>query len=521
MVEGIGVIDGVKVLRKLRPSQAVKNLGLLSTIPQESRDVVVAEMDEETAQKLGQREELLVEPNLPLRLPQTPFPIAPTRHPSVLWPQTTSFSASFQVLAADGQPVPEAEVFVFGRGQTAGLTDARGCVQLTLLGETPNSITGLYVKPKSTYWEHWISQPLLQPGVNFGVHLRPLAEAFPGFPDQETPGWGYPAMKLDRVDLTQFQGAGVKVAIVDSGAAITHPDLKGQVEQQASASLVDDRWDLDTVAHGSHCAGVIAGRTGNGGIRGIAPQARLFIYKIFPGGEFDHLIEALDLCIEHQVDVVNLSLGVDATSVFVEERLQAARNAGVACIVAAGNSSGPTQFPASSNQVLSVAAIGKTGKFPADTYHNLQVLGTPDAKVYFTTRFTCYGKVDVCAPGVAVVSSVPDQGFAAWDGTSMACPHVTGLAALILAHHPDFKTPPYSGRNAQRVDRLFQILLATAQRLNLGDGRTGAGLPDATRALKALQTPVAEPGGEYGSAVPSPNSGSSLLERARALGLVS
>jgi hypothetical protein len=66
----------------------------------------------------------------------------------------------------------------------------------------------------------------------------------------------------------------------------------------------------------------------------------------------------------------------------------------------------------------------------------------------------------------------------------MAGPHVTGLAALILAHHPDFKKPPYDKKDAQRVDRLFQILKATAQPLSLGSSeRTGAGLPDAVRAF--------------------------------------
>ncbi|HEU5107504.1 MAG TPA: S8 family serine peptidase, partial [Micromonosporaceae bacterium] len=104
---------------------------------------------------------------------------------------------------------------------------------------------------------------------------------------------------------------------------------------------------------------------------------------------------------------------------------------------------------------------------------------------FFAAKFSCHGpEIDVCGPGVAIVSSVPPNGFASWDGTSMATPHVAGLAALVLAHHPDFQTAALRMRTAARVDRLFEILKGSALPLNLGDPeRTGAGLPDAVRAL--------------------------------------
>ena len=189
---------------------------------------------------------------------------------------------------------------------------------------------------------------------------------------------------------------------------------------------------------------------------------------------------------------MNLSLGTDQPSETLEQQLTRAKNLGIACIVAAGNSGGRVQYPASSPNVLAVSAIGKLGEFPANSYHAQTVQGpTPDG--YFSPSFTCFGpEIGVCAPGVAILSSVPPNNFAVWDGTSMAAPHVTGLAALVLAHHPDFQGA-FKARGVQRVDRLFQIIKASARWLNLDDPRrTGFGVPDALIAL-GLQPPVPGP----------------------------
>jgi hypothetical protein len=292
----------------------------------------------------------------------------------------------------------------------------------------------------------------------------------------------------------------VRIAIIDSGAAaMTHKDLTGIV--RAGFDVVNKSpqgWEQDTVFHGTHCAGVIAGNQNNTGIRGFAPDAEVFALKIFPGGMFSTLVSALDWCMDQNIDLVNLSLGSSDPSEIVEARIAKAKQMGIACIVAAGNSGGPVQYPASSKNVLSVAAIGKLGEFPTDSYHTQTMMDGSQGQ-YFSAKFTCFGpEIGVCAPGVAILSSVPPDNYAAWDGTSMAAPHVTGLAALILAHHDDFKNA-YKARSAARVERLFDIIRASAQAVGIADrSRVGAGMPDAVRALN-LQPAVATAGAGIGA----------------------
>jgi subtilisin len=140
--------------------------------------------------------------------------------------------------------------------------------------------------------------------------------------------------------------------------------------------------------------------------------------------------------------------------------------------------------------VLAVAAIGKLGDYPPESFHATRVYGVPTVDGYFSASFTCHGpEIDVCAPGVAIVSSVPPSHYAAWDGTSFAAPYVTGLAALLLAHHPDFRSR-WANRDSARVDRLFELIKGSCRPLALGGmSRSGAGLPDAVAAL-GLVPPV-------------------------------
>lgn len=407
------------------------------------------------------------------------------------------FSVQISVLGKDGAPLPEAEVSLFGSMlPSSGSTDASGQVTLSLIGDTAETVRGLYVKPKADYWSFYRRDPELSGDQVNIVALRALSDwpALAGFPRQRAYGWGQKAMRLDQLPGA-YRGQGIKIAIIDSGAATSHQNLSGI---HAGFDVLNknsdpNSWDQDTLGHGSHCAGVIAAADIASGIRGFAPEAEVHACKLFPGGQVSQLIDALEYCIDKQIDVVNLSLGGAEPSEALEQQILRAKRAGIACIVAAGNSGGPVQYPASSPNVLAVAAIGKLDEFPADSYHAETLDSNVDAYGYFSAKFSCYGpQVAVCAPGVAITSCVPPNNFAAWDGTSMAAPHITGLAALALAHHPDFQTQ-YKGRNGERVERLFQLIRMSAHKVSLGDqSRTGFGLPDVLTAV-GLQAQSGQP----------------------------
>ncbi len=496
----------IEVIDKIGPRSGV---GTLAAGGQDGVAALIARMSDEKASALALQSQgqLIVERDQPLQLLDVNYPQTTLVNCSM--PTTGSaFVAEFLVLGANNTPVKDAEVYLFGSLLPAtGTTDGTGRVKLTLYGETSQSLRRLYVKPRADYWSFSQEQPDISSSEMNVIGLRALSDwpSLANFPAQQQLTWGQKAMRLDQLPA-HYRGQGIRVAIVDSGAANAHQDLSKITRgYDVINKTLSSGWNVDTISHGSHCAGVIAGMDSDWGIRGFAPDAEVHVCKLFPGGQISQLIDALEYCIEKQIDVVNLSLGGAEPSEALEQQILRAKQAGIACIVAAGNSGGPVQYPASSSHVLAVAAIGKLNEFPADSYHTQTITSQVDSNGFFSARFSCFGQeVDVCAPGVAVTSSVPDNNFAAWDGTSMAAPHITGLAALVLAHHPDFQGT--SPRSAERVERLFQIIKLSCRPVMVGDQRrTGFGLPDVLRAVGlAPAHPVPMMGSTVGSQALSP-----------------
>lgn len=479
----------VKVLKRIRPKTvSTFSMGGGGGI---MPDMTVAEMSAEQGLQLqaSAPPNVIVERNARLTYvnSQDPYAFAKSAAQATLRPLSNVMTVlKFKIIGDGEKPLANASVAVYSGGFPAqAMTNDAGDATVQLFGGGADSVQAVYVKPFANHWERFIMRPQIDDRGPNVFKLVPFSQTMPGFPNAEMLGWGARLMRLDQ--FPDLNGRGIKIAIINSGCDKAHPLLRHVTNGADMTGGAADGWAQDTIAHGTHCAGVITGRraASGPGLRGFAPEAEVHALKVFPGGRFDALIEALDECIARKIDIVNLSLGSDQPSELVARKIIEARQNGVACIVAAGNSSGPVQFPGNTRGVLTVAALGKQKEFPDDTNHAQTVLQADPSSGLFSAKFSCFGpEIAVSAPGVAILSSVPGGGYAAWDGTSMATPHVTGFAALLLAHHPGLEAARQQ-RNEQRVDQLFQVLRSSCVPMVADPQRGGVGLPMLDRVLSA------------------------------------
>lgn len=405
--------------------------------------------------------------------------------PSMLPSRSTSLNSkikeqkySFIILGENDKPLPAVDIVLqssYIKG--TGVTNKKGEAAISL-GMLENSqVDIIFVKTKTGYWDFYLKSPHLSTTSNNVIRLQSLAETIPNFPKSFSRGWGERLMGFDE-QHEEYTGKGIKIAIIDTGAGL-HP-LLSHVASGVDLSNSSDTstWRNDEEGHGTHVAGIITASGTEGELRGFCPEAEILILKVFPGGTTSSLIEALDKCIEEKVDVVNMSLGTPNKSLLIEQKIEEVILSGIALIVAAGNSGGPVQFPANSANTLAVSAVGSINTVQKNTWDVSQVL--PELTLengVFSPIFSCFGpEVDVAAPGVAIISTGPDGTFFPDSGTSMAAPHITGLAGLLLAHHPLFRTT-YEHKNYTRVFALYELLKQMAIPYDFGPGRAGHGMP--------------------------------------------
>jgi subtilisin len=446
---------------------------------------------------------LLIEPDSPLRAASFVRPSPRSRAMSAMSALGPGVTFTIEVLGESGRPVERAEVQIVGeQWMTQGLTGKDGKIRLSLYGELPETVTELLVKPRSDCWGLWQRRPQLQADATNTITLKELSPR-----DGDDPGWGGKAMRFDRLP-DECRGAGIKIALVDSGVSTSHRQLAKVDHGIDLRTGKTPSWMQDVIGHGTPCAGIMsAAPDGAHGIRGHVPEAELHVCKLPPDARSSEVVAALDYCLQHGIDLACLGFGCQRGSAIVEQRIMAAKQQGVAIIAAAGNLAGPVQFPACSPHVMAIGAIGLAGSFPPDSPQAAHAEASERlAGGLFLPSFSSRGQeLDLCAPGVAVVTCQAPDGYAACDGTSLAAAHVAALAALILAHHGDFRSD-FAGRDFRRVERLFQVLKDTAQPIG-HPWQTGAGLPDAARALGvgsqpwALEAPLAAGLEEMRSAV--------------------
>jgi subtilisin family serine protease len=394
----------------------------------------------------------------------------------------------FRILGEGDRPLANAVINLYGPGfygpgfPAQAVTDSSGQASLQIHAVEGADMQAVYVRPTADHWERYIRNPSLEPGEVNVIRLSPLERASHSFPGERPYGWGQRIMKFDRVS-TDWNGTGTKIGLIASGCDTSHPLLRHVVRGVDFTRDKDPQsWKSDELGQGTHCAGIIAGSpAASSDIIGCAPASEVHIFKVVPGGHISDLIDALGECIERRLDIVQIGVSGEQFSELVAQKITEARLNGIACIVGAGNSGGAVQFPGNVPGVLTVSAVGKLGEYPQDTRHAQRALPQliPYSGIY-ATNFSAWGpQVGLCAPGVAVVSSVPGGGYAAWDGCAMAASHVVGFSALLLSHHPMLQSINFGARADQRVSILYDFLRAAAiPYAQIDPSRVGAGIPD-------------------------------------------
>ena len=539
-------MEGVEIIRRLRGHAAAAFDAQTSMHPQASlladlgsqtitqpianSEVLVVRMDEQRgdALRLNAPPHVVFERDAPLGYSHMAVPelmswqLAARAMP---YPRPRS-EIRVRVLGEGDRPLANAVVNLYGPGgfPAQAITDSSGQASLQADALDETGAVAIYVRPVADYWERYIHNPSLELGRVNLIRLNPLDRTSARFPGERPYAWGQRIMRFDRA-AADWTGSGAKIGIIDSGCDNSHPQLRHIVrgtdltrERDQSPRVQDAQsWRLDELGHGTHCAGTIAAAGPSQVMTGCAPAAEVHVFKVVPGGYSSDLIDALDQCMARDLDIVQIGVSSDQFSELVAQKITEARLHGVACVAAAGNSGTTVQFPGNVPGVMTVSAVGKLGEYPQDTRHGQRALPQMiGSSGIYATNFSCFGpQVGVCAPGVAIVSSVPGGGYAAWDGCSMAAAHVAGLSALLLAHHPMLQAINYAGRAEQRVSVLFDLLRAAAiPYAQVDPNRVGAGLPDLQQVpglspagqlfsnqqfygAVAGQTPLASPGGAY------------------------
>ena len=235
--------------------------------------------------------------------------------------------------------------------------------------------------------------------------------------------WG-----VDRIDAELVHpyetGAGIKVAVIDTGIDLDHEDLN----VVANVTFVDETTSGDDDhGHGTHCAGIIAALDNEIGVIGVAPGALLYAVKVLDvdgSGYLSDVTAGIDWAIENGMQIISLSLGTNFDYQTLRDACDRASAAGILIVAAAGNDyrvrrgteRDTVDYPARYESVIAVGAIDGS-----------------DTKAYFSSTGVT---LELVAPGVSIHSTDLNSSYTRMTGTSMACPHVVGVAALVLSANP-------------------------------------------------------------------------------------
>ncbi len=252
-------------------------------------------------------------------------------------------------------------------------------------------------------------------------------------PAEQIP-WGVKKVYNDLLLSKTSGGLGVNVAVLDTGVLKTHLDLKNRIkickDFSGPVAIVDGKCD-DKNGHGTHVAGIIAadGSSDGLGIYGMAPETNLFAYKVCSNNGTcwaDDIAVALRTATDDGANIVNMSLGSDNPSQLIIDSTNYAVSKNVLVVAAAGNDGpyvGSIDYPGADANIVAVGATDKDIQIPDWSSRG----NNSKTRVYVVEE----KDMELVAPGVSIESTWKDGGYAILSGTSMASPHVAGLAAKL------------------------------------------------------------------------------------------
>ncbi len=283
--------------------------------------------------------------------------------------------------------------------------------------------------------------------------------------------WGLDRMGAPAAWEMGYTGEETIVAVLDTGIDLNHPDLDDNIwvnQDEVPGNGFDDDnngyiddvqgWDFanndnnpdDVNSHGTHVAGTIAAEDNNLGITGVAPDAQIMPVQVLGdngAGYNSDIIAGINYAVDNGADIINLSLGGSSISPGINAAIQEATDLGTLVVMAAGNSAGsspenPGAYAAEAGLVVgALTQEGDLGSF------SNQAGDTPQDYNGDGLAFPSY----VTAPGVDILSTIPDGNYEFYSGTSMATPHVAGAAAILMGADPGL-TP----------DQTVDLITATA-----------------------------------------------------------
>lgn len=270
-----------------------------------------------------------------------------------------------------------------------------------------------------------------------------IKEEIYGFSPEDAQIFGWEINKFDIPSLWQSStGKGVKIAVVDTGCDLDHPDIKHNILQGINF-INPGKEPEDDCGHGTHCSSTIAAENNGMGMVGVAPDAKIIPVKVLNdkgNGDLNSIVNGIVWAAENGADIISMSLGCPNSAALLENAINYAASKGCIIFCAAGNDGPQTDimYPAKYDHTIAIGAIDK----------NLE-----------RTSFTCSGEtLDFLAPGHDILGCIPGGGYALMSGTSMSTPFAVGCAALLLSYCRQIKFSAISGmlRNSEDYVNIFK-----------------------------------------------------------------